>query len=236
MRITVIGHGRVGTHLYRALLAAGHDVLWASGRHLPPLRPCDIALIAVTDSALPSVARQLCHLLPPDVIVAHTAGSIGIEVFQRRPMSGVLYPMQTFSKERDVDFTQIPVFIEANCPEARQSLTALAASLSRHVTYLTSHERRRLHVAAVFACNFVNHCVTLADDVLRPAGLDYRTMLPLLRETISKLDTLSPTDAQTGPAIRADHSVMEEHQRMLDNELSKEIYRLMSLSIQEHQL
>jgi predicted short-subunit dehydrogenase-like oxidoreductase (DUF2520 family) len=141
---------------------------------------------------------------------------------------GVLYPMQTFSMEREVDFRAIPLFIEGADARIRQ----LAESISEHVYELSSDDRKYLHLAAVFACNFANHCYTLAAEVLEKKGLPFDVMLPLVDETARKVHELHPKEAQTGPAIRGDKNVMAAQAALLDSRMQA-IYNLMSESIQE---
>jgi predicted short-subunit dehydrogenase-like oxidoreductase (DUF2520 family) len=147
---------------------------------------------------------------------------------------GVLYPMQTFSMDREVDFREIPLFIEASDAASLQQIRALADSISQHVYELSTADRKYLHLAAVFACNFANHCYTLAADVLQKKGLPFDVMLPLVDETARKVHELHPKDAQTGPAARGDQNVMQAQASLLDGK-AKEIYELLSQSIQEHQ-
>ena len=146
---------------------------------------------------------------------------------------GVLYPMQTFSMDREVDFREIPLFIEASDAASLQQIRALADSISQHVYELSTADRKYLHLAAVFACNFANHCYTLAADVLQKKGLPFDVMLPLVDETARKVHELHPTEAQTGPAVRGDQNVMQAQAALLDGK-AKEIYELLSQSIQEH--
>jgi predicted short-subunit dehydrogenase-like oxidoreductase (DUF2520 family) len=140
--------------------------------------------------------------------------------------------MQTFSKERQADFSVIPLFLEADGPETMATLQVLAGSISQRIYELTTDERKYLHLAAVFACNFANHCYTLAADVLAQKGLPFDVMLPLIDETARKVHELHPVDAQTGPAVRGDQNVMDAQKALLDDRLAT-IYMLMSESIQD---
>jgi len=145
--------------------------------------------------------------------------------------SAVLYPMQTFSKSREVDFREIPCFIEASDATSLTIVRQLADKISDNVTELSSEKRKYLHLAAVFACNMVNHCYHLAEKTLMNAGLDFNVMLPLITETAKKVSDLSPSKAQTGPMVRNDTGVMKRQMELIDDELTREIYRLMSKSI-----
>ena len=241
MNIALIGRGRVATHMGKALLQAGHQLTSVNSRTLAELpQHADIYIIAVKDSALQEVIQHLCSRLSPNTpssrrgqgeapLLVHTAGSMPLSVFDGYDChAGVLYPMQTFSLDREVDFREIPLFIEGADPRIR----AVAESLSAHVYELSTADRKYLHLAAVFACNFANHCYTLAADVLARKRLPFDVMLPLVDETARKVHELHPTEAQTGPAARGDKNVMAAQSALLDGRLQA-IYNLMSESIQD---
>ncbi len=233
MKIAMIGRGRVATHMSKALLKAGHGVVSVNSRTLEELpQDADVYIIAVKDSALQDVIRQLTNLLKTKndaPLIVHTAGSMPLSVFEGYAENGgVFYPMQTFSMEREVDFREIPLFIEGKDKRIRE----LAESISEHVYELSSDDRKYLHLAAVFACNFTNHCYTLAAEVLEKKGLPFDVMLPLVDETARKVHELHPHEAQTGPAVRGDENVMNAQAALLDGR-NKEIYELLSKSIQE---
>ena len=226
-RIVVVGTGRVASQLAPALEKAGYDVVLQPSRHIVSVPQADLYVVAVKDDALESVVGRLRELTEAPIV--HTAGSISASV-----ADGVLYPMQTFSNGREVDFRQIHFFIEASSPEVSDQLRRVAGRLSAddHVHELDSAHRRYLHLAAVFSCNFVNHCCTLAEHVLGTVGLPFDIMLPLLDETVAKLHGMSPLAAQTGPAVRQDENVMASQQALLSGEPQmQDIYRLMSQSI-----
>ena len=226
----------------KALLKAGHEVTSVNSRTLEELPlDADIYIISVKDSALQEVIEHLVKCLRTDTpsfrrgqgeaAILHTAGSMPLSVFDGYTENGgVLYPMQTFSMDREVDFRAIPLFIEGHDPRIRQ----LAESISQHVYQLSTADRKYLHLAAVFACNFANHCYTLAADVLAQKGLPFDVMLPLVDETARKVHELHPMDAQTGPAVRHDENVMQAQEALLDEPM-RQIYHQLSQSIQEHQ-
>ena len=166
----------------------------------------------------------------------HTAGSIPMSVWEgHAERYGVFYPMQTFSKQREVDFQEVPFFIEAKRAEDTELLKAIASTLSEKVYEADSEQRKSLHLAAVFICNFTNHMYALAADLLEKYNLPFEVMLPLIDETARKVHELAPRDAQTGPAVRYDENVMSNHLAMLvDSPALQEIYKLMSKSIHEH--
>lgn len=145
---------------------------------------------------------------------------------------GVLYAMQTFSKGADIDWAQVPVFVEGCNPDELRIVTILASDLSGKVTELSSEGRKKLHVAAVFTCNFSNHMYAIAERLLASEGVPFSVMLPLVRETARKVETMSPENAQTGPAIRGDRKVINEHLELLkDYPEYAELYRLISTDI-----
>ncbi len=261
MNIILIGAGNVATHLGSALQRAGHRILQvysrteASASELAGLLSCgwtteldkispdaQLYLFCVRDAVLEELARNVYSYLRnnaspgrslnegPGALFVHTAGSMSMDIFPsiRR---GVFYPMQTFSKGRPVQFSEIPVFVQSNTDEAL--LLSLASQLSGHTYVLDEKRRRRLHLAAVFACNFANHMYDLSARILEEADLPFSVMLPLIDETARKVHQLSPSQAQTGPAVRYDMNVMRRQLELLKDERDKEIYELLSKSIHD---
>jgi predicted short-subunit dehydrogenase-like oxidoreductase (DUF2520 family) len=147
-----------------------------------------------------------------------------------------LYPLQTFSRNRIVDFEKIPVFIEANKPENEKLLCDLASKITKNVSVLNSDKRILLHIAAVFACNFVNHFYGIAGSILDTAGISFDVLRPLIMETAQKVQEITPGEAQTGPAVRFDKTIIERHLQMLEsgNKIYFELYKMVSASIFEH--
>ena len=234
MRIVLIGRGRLATNLEHALLQAGHDVVSINSRTLESLPiEADVFVVAVKDAALTDVLRAATKGRE-DQLFVHTAGSMPMNLFAGLTAHyGVFYPMQTFSKERLVDFNEISVFLETNDAASMERLKMLAATLTTHIYELDSEGRKHLHLAAVFACNFVNHCYALSAEVLKAKGLPFSVMLPLVDETAQKVHELSPKDAQTGPAVRGDQNVMQMQAGMLaDIPAVKQIYEALSNDIQ----
>ncbi len=169
-------------------------------------------------------------------LVIHCSGSMPIfELHKYTSNCGVLYPLQTFSKEREVDFSSIPVFIESESEKNVRILREIAVSISKSVTVLNSEKRLYLHIAAVFACNFVNHFYEQASDVLKIKGIPFGVLKPLIYETAQKVQELNPFDAQTGPAVRYDENIIRKHLEALEsNPSTRELYKLISKSIFEH--
>lgn len=253
MEIVFVGAGRLATQFAKALHRQGHTIaavysrtmasaeaLCAAVGGLPtddieqlPLK-ADAFILAVKDSALPSLIPLLAKGREEQPMF-HTAGSVPMTVFGQLPHHGVIYPMQTFSKERDVDFAHLPIFIEAGSDLSLSRAEELATAVTDRVYRLSSDERRYLHLAAVFACNFANHCYTLAADILEKHGMTFDVMLPLIAETAQKVNELHPRQAQTGPAVRFDENVINAQTALLaGNPLMQEVYTLMSRSIHHY--
>ena len=234
MKIVLIGRGRLATNLEHALLSAGHEVASINSRTLEALPlEADVYIVAVKDAALADVIRAATKGRESQLFV-HTAGSMPMDIFKGLTVHyGVFYPMQTFSKERLVDFNDISVFLETNDAVSMERLKMLSTTLTTHIYELDSEGRKHLHLAAVFACNFVNHCYALSAEVLAAKGLPFSVMLPLVDETAQKVHELSPREAQTGPAVRGDQNVMQMQANMLaGNPAVKQIYEALSNDIQ----
>ena len=212
----------------------------------------DVYIFSVKDSALVQLVAQLCRHeadgLGEDGVVnalrkakkgehervfLHTAGSMPMSVFKGMAQHyGVLYPMQTFSKQREVDFSIIPCFVEANDEFAQKQIEGLAREISGRVYLLSSEDRKYLHLSAVFVCNFANHCYAISQELLEEHGIPFDVMLPLINETAAKVHEMKPKDAQTGPAVRYDENVIDKQSKLLENHPHfKKVYDSMSKSI-----
>lgn len=254
--VILFGAGNVASHIGPALQATGYEIAAVVSRrassaqalaeklsaaaltfeHHPKYPAADICLYAVSDDALPLLACQVAASYPEAVHV-HTSGSTAADVFSPFVASyGVLYPMQTFTKGAPLNFRDIPCFIEGSDAHATDVIKRMAESLSAHVTPLGFEARRDLHLAAVWACNFVNHCYNQAADIIsRHPELSFDMLLPLIDETARKVHRLSPREAQTGPAVRYDRRIIDmQSQRLAHTPLSRDIYQLISRSIHEH--
>ena len=250
MQIVIIGAGNMATQLGRAFREKDFPIVQVYSRTLSAaealgkelqtdytnqlqqiVSDADLYIFSVKDTALPSLLQSF-----PAVggLWAHTAGSLPIDIFKDSAATryGVFYPLQTFSKNRKISFERIPIFTEANNPADQELLEQIAGSLSNQVIPLSSEKRKYLHLAAVFACNFTNHLYDIAAQILESQDIDWKVLLPLIEETAAKVQALSPGEAQTGPAVRKDVSVIEKHLGMLEDDLGKwEIYRGLSRSI-----
>ena len=193
----------------------------------------DVYIFSVKDSALEQLISQLCG--GEKKVFLHTAGSMPMSVFREKALHyGVLYPMQTFSKQREVDFSIIPCFIEANDEFALKQIEGLAGQISHRVYQLSSEDRKYLHLSAVFACNFANHCYAASQELLQQHGIPFDVMLPLIDETAAKVHGMTPKEAQTGPAVRYDENVIGKQIQLLENQpYFQKIYDCMSKSIHE---
>ena len=252
--IVFIGAGNLATNLAKALYDNGFRIIQVYSRTEESARALaqvveatyttDLSSV-VTDAQLYIVSLKdaaFVQLLPEIVagkenaLWVHTAGSIPMDVWADKVNRyGVLYPMQTFSKQRVVDFQHIPIFVESNSEADTRFLKAVASVLSKQVYEATSEQRKNLHLAAVFTCNFTNHMYALAADLLEKYNLPFDVMLPLIDETARKVHELTPHEAQTGPAVRYDENVISNHLAMLaDSPALQEVYKLMSKSIHEH--
>ncbi|MCS6969348.1 MAG: DUF2520 domain-containing protein [Bernardetiaceae bacterium] len=254
LRIAFIGAGHLAWHLAPALEQVGHQVTEVYSRHRknalalaerlykatalshPDLSEseADLVIIALADAALPALLTGL--QLPLEATVVHTSGSLPMSLLSalNRPC-GVLYPLQTFSKQKQVNWKDIPICIEACNHATCQMLFSLARQLSPKVYPINSQQRRQIHLAAVIACNFANHLWHIAAQVLEPAGFTLELLLPLLQETLEKAIQLGPASGQTGPARRGDTTVLIQHLALLKERsvLWAEIYRLLSNSIMQ---
>lgn len=233
-KIYIIGSGNVGTHLFRALSDSteatepSNIVLLNSRNAENSPADGDIYFLTVKDDAIWSVVAKMPQV---DGIVAHTSGSVPMDVLSRFEKHGVFYPMQTFSKDVSLDYTKIPFFIEGNSASVTEQLRAVASKISENIYEADSSLRKLLHIASVFSCNYVNHMWTIADALLASRGLSIEVMKPLIEETIHKLQHTSPYGGQTGPAVRGDRKIIERHLDMLKTTQYAEVYRIMADSI-----
>lgn len=254
--ITLIGAGNVASHIGPALVAAGYAFKAVVSRSVSSaqvlaeklsttaivnepsvsLPSADIYLYCVSDDALPQLARHIAadH---PEAVHIHTSGSTPADVFKPFVQRyGVLYPMQTFTKGAPLNFRDIPCFVEGSDPATADVIMQMACRVSDRVTPLGFEARRDLHLAAVWACNFVNHCYHMAADIVsRHPELSFDMLLPLIDETARKVHSLSPRQAQTGPAVRYDSRIINmQRDRLTSTPLTRDIYDMMSRSIHAH--
>lgn len=251
----MVGAGNVATHLAVALAEAGHIIAGVYSRtmasanalcerlgrvgqcpvatdSLERLPVADVYMVSVKDDALPNVVAAWPSHCRQGVVL-HTAGSVAMDaVRDASDHYGVLYPMQTFSKDKAVDFSSVTCFVEGNDEMSLRAAHDLGNAVFGRCQTLSSAGRQQLHMAAVFACNFSNHMYALAYELLEPHGIEPQCLLPLIAETAGKVATMHPHDGQTGPARRGDRAVMARHEAALaDNPELQQIYNLLSESI-----
>ncbi|MFS4492048.1 Rossmann-like and DUF2520 domain-containing protein [Maribacter sp. 2308TA10-17] len=248
IKVTLIGTGTVSTHLKEVftktdsveviqIIPSRGDALSKALKMSPrhdkgehKIEQSDIYIIAVSDDAIKSVSEQLNK---SNVLMVHTSGSVSIDALPSAVRKGVFYPLQTFSKGRKVDFKTIPICIEAEKKGDLELLLKLAESISESVYEISSEQRKSLHLAAVFVNNFTNHIYQIGNEICKENDVPFDILKPLIMETLQKLDTLSPLDAQTGPAKRSDQQTIQRHLEQLKNKTHKEVYQILTKSIKE---
>lgn len=240
MKICVVGNGNVGAHLFKAFREVNADVYVYSSRRIEVVPPDgDVYLVAVRDDAVSQIVSEIARLdFQKDVILAHTSGSVELTALKRSAGSngkikfGVFYPLQTFTKGQPMDYASLPFLIEGEEKETESVLLNLAEKISNRVTVADSKIRGDYHLGAVIACNFSNYLCGLADEYLRDNNLDFKMLLPLMRQMIEKLENITPAEAQTGPAVRGDESIVGAHLSKLDDYPEiKDIYSRISNNI-----
>ena len=228
-RTVLIGAGNVAAFLGRSI-GKPFELTRVGGRQrtCPIPRDADLYIIAVSDRAIASVSEEIGDV---EGLVVHTAGSVPMDAL-RQSRRGVLYPLQTISKKRPLPASRVPLYIEASREEDYELLRELAESMGSHAEPMDSERRKYLHLAAVFCCNFVNRLYGITAEMLAEHGIPFASMLPLIHETADKMDELTPSEAQTGPAVRWDGQVMAQQMTLLDDN-QRAIYQLLSKSIHE---
>ena len=193
----------------------------------------DLFIVALKDDVIEDVLSKINF---QNKLIIHCAGSLPLSVLAKYSSNfGVLYPLQTFSKNRDVNFEEIPLFVEANSKKNEEIILSIADKISNTATILNSEKRQMLHVSAVFACNFVNYFYTIAADLLESSGIAFEVLRPLIMETAEKVMNMEPEEAQTGPALRFDKKIMEKHMELLNsNKDYQELYMSVSKGIFEY--
>ena len=245
IRVSIIGSGNVAQQLIQAFSKTTDIELVqvfarkaAPVSHLIPaekissdfkdLIAVDLFIIAVTDDAIAEVSIQLPF---SNQLVVHTSGSVSVEAINNKNRQGVFYPLQTFSKSKKINFKTIPICLEAQKEKDLKTLERVAKSISNTVYKINSEQRKALHVAAVFVSNFTNHLYQIGNEICNENDLSFEILKPLIQETANKILTLSPNEAQTGPAKRKDTQTINTHLSFLTNDNQKEIYKLLTKSI-----
>lgn len=246
IKVVLLGAGNLGTHLFRALRDAENISLvqWynrsspsleAGKNHLQTttdlnqIVEADVYLLSVSDSVLLKLGQVLEER---NGLVAHTAGSVPMRALAANKNHGVFYPLQTFSKQKQVDFHQIPICVEANTDRNLTLLKSIATALGGPIHLIDSSQRKALHVAAVFVNNFVNHLYSIGHSICQEKEVPFSILQPLIQETADKVLSLSPREAQTGPALRNDATTVNQHLEQLTTEHQKLLYQSLTNSIQ----
>jgi predicted short-subunit dehydrogenase-like oxidoreductase (DUF2520 family) len=245
LKVVIIGSGNVAQHLISAFAKSDSvEVIQAFARkkesllHLldsqliiddyTNMQEADLYIIAVSDNAINEVSTQFPF---QNRLVVHTSGSIAMNDLNSKNRKGVFYPLQTFSKSKEINFQEIPICLETDIEKDYQILETVAKAISNKIYAISSKQRKAIHVSAVFVCNFVNHLYQIGNEICIENDISFAILKPLIKETASKIETLSPLDAQTGPAKRNDTQTINSHLNFLTNENQKEIYKLLTKSI-----
>ncbi|WP_286761619.1 Rossmann-like and DUF2520 domain-containing protein [Salegentibacter sp. UBA1130] len=246
IEVVILGAGNVAFHLFKAFSEAENTRVIQVYNHreenlsyfkdytnitnrISDLKVADFYLLALKDDVIADVAHNLKNL---PGLVLHTSGAVSLNALENLSNFGVFYPLQTFSKNKLVDFAEIPVCIEANSAENLEKIKKLALEITKDVREVNSEQRKALHLAAIFVNNFSNHLYTLGAEICENNQVDFSILRPLIKETASKIESLTPKDAQTGPAIRNDQKTIEAHLRLLPKK-NKDIYSILTQSIQD---
>lgn len=246
MQIVLIGSGNVAFHLAKAFSEAQIPISQIFGRNTTELQKIseqfsipfstetltdgDLYIISVSDSSIAEVSALIKN---ENALVAHTSGSVSREALSGNYRKSVFYPLQTFSKSKNLDYSKIPFFIDAENENDEEILKNLASKISKNVMLANDEKRKYIHLTAVFACNFVNHLYARAKEISDSQGIPFDYFLPLIDETTQKIHELEPKLAQTGPAIRNDEKVLKLHESLLTDEEKLKIYKTLNESIKK---
>lgn len=244
-KIVILGAGNIAFHLFRAFQTTkDFEVIQLYNRSEPKLKDfegkveitsdidqlklADIYIVAVSDDGIKSLIDTIRKKQNP--LIVHTSGSV--PMLDSAERNGVFYPLQTFSKQRTPDFSQIPICIEADTTQDLKILEEMGKNISPKVFPISSEQRKSLHLAAVFACNFTNQLYQIAEKICTEKGVPFEILHALISETAQKVQNESPKNVQTGPAKRGDQETIDFHLSQLDSPELKEIYTLLTESIQ----
>lgn len=249
-RIAIVGTGNVATHLVLAFKNTFVHVSQIFSRDIEKAKKLceitqaqaidnfsnlsndlDLIILAVKDDI---INPEFLNAFPKNSFIVHTSGSVDMSVLSDFTSFGVFYPLQTFSKSKNIDFAKVPICIEANKETNLEMLKEIALNISSDVRKINSEQRTQIHLAAVFACNFTNYLFHISETILQEKNLDFEILFPLLQETIEKVRNASPKEMQTGPAIRNDNRVLNKHIEMLEKHPEfQEIYKILTKNIKE---
>ncbi|TDT45072.1 putative short-subunit dehydrogenase-like oxidoreductase (DUF2520 family) [Maribacter spongiicola] len=245
--VVIIGTGNVAQNLYQAFEkssdVAVKQVIGRNQKHLAfvnstllsstnfnRIEAADVYILAVSDDAIKLVANNFKDI---DGLLVHTSGATSLEAIKSAKRTGIFYPLQTFTKGKIIDFDAIPICIETTHEEDLKLLKQLGETLSKTVVEIDSEQRKTMHVAAVFVNNFTNYMYTIGAEICEEHKIDFKLLQPLIKETAAKLDTLTPMQAQTGPAKRGDQQTLHNHLQVIKDKHQRELYTLLSNAIKE---
>tara|TARA_B110000977_G_C10985031_1_gene457617 strand:+ start:25 stop:720 length:696 start_codon:yes stop_codon:yes gene_type:complete len=224
--VLIIGNGNIATHLVKAFLGADTiNVTQINSRELGTIPKATVTILAISDDAIATISSKIKNSL-----VVHTSGSFSMVDLKNTTNKGVFYMLQTFSKEKEMDFSTVPFCLEAENNEDYLILEKVARTIGVKIYSVNSEQRKALHIAAVFVNNFTNHLYTIGNDICEKHQVPFEILQPLIQETSEKIKTLSPKKAQTGPAIRNDKKTIKSHLELLSKE-QQEIYKLITQAI-----
>lgn len=248
IKVVLIGSGNVAQHLILAFTKSKKiEIIQVFSRqkeavkHLvdaskiindwSALAKADLYIIAVSDDAISEVSAQIPFA---NKLVAHTSGSIAFTALNSKNRRAVFYPLQTFTKDKPVDFSQIPICLESENEADFNLLEKVAKSICKKSYKINSEQRKALHVSAVYVNNFVNYLYQIGHEICIDNNLEFEILKPLILETANKIMTLSPKEAQTGPAKRNDKHTIKSHLDFLKDENQRNIYKILTQSIQNN--
>lgn len=251
--VVIIGSGNVATHLARAIQKKGKKIIQIYSKHPNSAKllskeintdfiasigeiseEADLYILAISDNAIEEVCSSL---KAGNNLIVHTSGTVSLDILKRASANfGVIYPLQTFSKDIPVDWKTIPILIEANNTENEKRIITFLKEISDHISVMPSEKRKILHLSAVFVNNFVNYLYTVAADIMKESEISFDYLKPLILETANKIVNYSPAEIQTGPAKRGDKKTIKEHLELLSEQKEyAELYRyLTKLIIEKH--
>ncbi len=246
MKIVILGSGNVAFHLAQAFHKKNIPVAQVFGRNESDLQEissqfnipfstqkiesADFYLIAVNDDSVEEISNKITS---ENCLVAHTSGSLPVDILKGNYRKASFYPLQTFSKSKELNYSEIPFFLEAENWDDLEMMKNLVSKISTHVIESTYEKRKYIHLTAVFACNFVNHLFARAKEISDSQEIPFQYFLPLIEETTAKILTIDPKLAQTGPAVRNDKRVLELHEELLTDQEKLKIYKTMNESIKK---
>lgn len=246
MNIVIIGSGNVAYHLAKAFTEKGISIAQLFGRNSEDLQSiseelkipyspekiaiADLYIICVKDDAIAEISAQIPT---ENCLVAHTSGAVSIKSLVGKYRKAVLYPLQSFSKTKNLVYSEIPFFLDAETEEDKTELQNLVKIISDNIEFADDQKRKYIHLTAVFACNFTNHLYARAKEISDSQNIPFHYFFPLIDETTNKIHTLSPQKAQTGPAIRNDVEVLASHRNLLQNDEQLKIFDTLNESIKK---